>query len=373
MLRDVIGLVDCHNCPDLGPLTANRPLASTSFLGRFAFIDFALSNFTNSEIGSIGILVKDHQRSILKHLGNNTAWLRNTKTGLSQILANERGILNPPYNHDINNLKENDWILYSSNASYLVFVDPHIVTNIDLRPIIQEHIDRRETMTVVYSKIPDSDTSCLNEHIFEVDEDNYLISCRKNDGKSKNANVSLSIWIINRTLLAEIINRHGSGNPLYGLKEMFPYLLASSSFKIHAHEHKGYVRCFDSLEHYVKYSFELLEPEAYSSLFRPDWPIYTLTHDTPPALYGEEAEVTDSFVANGCIVRGKVKHSIISREVKVAPGALIEDSIVFSDTAIGNDVIIKNALVDKYCVVTRKQKVVGHDGEIAYLKQGAIL
>lgn len=372
MLRDVIGLIDCHNCPELGPLTANRPLASTSFLGRFAFIDFCLSNFTNSEIGNIGILVKDHQRSILKHLGNNTAWLRNTKTGLEQILYNERGILNPPYNHDINNLKENDWILYSSNASILVFVDPHIVTNIDLRPIIEEHVARRETMTMVYSQVEDSDTTFLNENTVELDEDNYVIHTEKNDGSRKKRNISLSMWIINRTGLAEIIQRHGTVNPLYGLKQMIPYLLKVSPFKIHAVKQEGYVRCFDSLENYVKYSFELLEPKVYAQLFRPDWPIYTLTHDTPPALYSKDAEVTDSFVANGCLVQGKVKHSILSREVKIGPGTVVEDSIIFSDCALGSEVSIKNALIDKYCVITQRQKVVGTPGETTYLKQGAI-
>ena len=46
-MRDVIALVNLHNSSELKPLTNSRPLASTTFLGRFAFIDFALSNLTN--------------------------------------------------------------------------------------------------------------------------------------------------------------------------------------------------------------------------------------------------------------------------------------------------------------------------------------
>jgi len=121
MFKDVIGLLDCHNSPALGQLTANRPLASTSFLGRYAFADFALSNFCNSGIQTVGILVKDHQRSILKHLGNMTAWVTNTKIGHQTILFNEKGALNPATNSDINNIRENDWVLYDSKASYLIF------------------------------------------------------------------------------------------------------------------------------------------------------------------------------------------------------------------------------------------------------------
>ena len=126
-MKDVIALLDCHNSPDLGELTSARPLASTSFLGRYAFADFALSNFCNSEIQNVGILVKDHQRSILKHMGNMMSWVVNTKIGHETIFYNEKGQLNPAYNSDINNIKENDWVLYDSNASVIVFESAHIV------------------------------------------------------------------------------------------------------------------------------------------------------------------------------------------------------------------------------------------------------
>ncbi len=373
MIRDILGLIDCHNSPELGPLTANRPLASTSFLGRYAFMDFCLSNFSNSEISNVAVLVKDHQRSIMKHLGNNTAWLRNTKTGFQQILYNERGILNPPYNHDINNIRENDWVLYSSNASILVFLDPHIVTTIDLRPIIKEHIDRHETFTLVYNECDRADKTFLNENVLQVDESGYLTSCEKNDGKNKKAKVSLGIWILNRTTLADIIKRYSHTFPQYGLKQMLPSLLKSSYFKVHAVEHKGYARCFDSMQSYIDNSFELLEPKYFNQLFNPDWPIYTLTHDTPPALYDKDSEVSSSFIANGCLIQGKVRHSILSRDVKVGPRSVIEDSIILSNGSIGNEVKIKHALVDKYCVITTRQKVVGTKEEPAFLKQGAVL
>src|SRR5574344_1834313 len=146
-MKDVIALLDCHNSPELGELTSARPLASTSFLGRYAFADFALSNFCNSEIQNVGILVKDHQRSILKHMGNMMSWVVNTKIGHETIFYNEKGQLNPAYNSDINNIKENDWVLYDSDASVIVFASAHIILDIDLRPIFAEHIARHEDMT----------------------------------------------------------------------------------------------------------------------------------------------------------------------------------------------------------------------------------
>lgn len=372
-MKNVIALLDCHTSPELGELTSSRPLASTSFLGRYAFADFALSNFCNSEIDTVGILVKDHQRSLLKHMGNMMSWVNNTKTGRETILYNEKGQLNPAYNSDINNIKENDWVLYDSDASYIVFESAHIVLNIDLRPILSEHIARREDITLVYKKINDADTTFRKGSCFDIDSDGYLTAIHQNDGQDKNANISLEIWIINRTVLADIIARHVMVDASYGMREMIAYLAKNKLVRIHTYEYKGYARSFDCLNDYVKYSFELLNRDVAKELFRPEWPIYTLTHDTPPALYGEKADVRNSFISNGCLVEGAVCDSIICRNVKIGKGARLCRCIILSNVSIGPSVTLSDVVIDKYSVVTARHTIAGDPENIIYLKQGAIL
>ncbi|MCI2111495.1 MAG: glucose-1-phosphate adenylyltransferase subunit GlgD [Bacilli bacterium] len=373
MSRQAIGLIDCHNSPSLGGITANRCLASTSFLGRYAFIDFALSNFCNSGIADVGILVKDHQRSVLKHLGNMTAWVTNTKIGRRALFYNENGPLNPACNSDIANIRQNDWVLYDSKADYLVFASAHVILDIDFRPILAEHIARKETVTMVYQKVNNADVAFRHESVLGIDKDGYVESINPNGGRKKNADVSLEIWIVNRPILADLIKKHGQVDPTYGMREMIGYLFRAGKIKIHAHEHKGYARSFDSLAHYMEYSFELLKEAPAKALFRPDWPIYTVTHDTPPALYGREASISNSFVANGCIVEGSVKDSIICRGVKVGKGAKVERSIVFSNVALGADTAISDCVIDKYGIVTKGHKAAGTKESVLYLNQGAIL
>ena len=43
-----IGIVNLHSDVDFVGLTERRPVASVSFLGRYALIDFVLSNMSNS-------------------------------------------------------------------------------------------------------------------------------------------------------------------------------------------------------------------------------------------------------------------------------------------------------------------------------------
>jgi ADP-glucose pyrophosphorylase len=76
-MKDVIALLDCHNSPELGELTSARPLASTSFLGRYAFADFALSNFCNSEI------------SERRHLGQRPSALDSQAHGQHDVLGRQ--------------------------------------------------------------------------------------------------------------------------------------------------------------------------------------------------------------------------------------------------------------------------------------------
>ncbi|MFA5481019.1 MAG: glucose-1-phosphate adenylyltransferase subunit GlgD, partial [Bacilli bacterium] len=129
-------------------------------------------------------------------------------------------------------------------------------------------------------------------------------------------------------------------------------------------------RCFDSLEHFVEYSFELLDYRFAHQLFDHSWPIYTITHDTPPALYGTKASVRDSFVANGAIVEGKVERSIISRNVKIGRGSIVRDSIVLTNTTIGENAVISHCVVDKYCAISDGVHIEGTKTTPHYVEQG---
>ena len=372
-IKDAIGFVDCHYSPELGGLTSSRPLASTSFLGRYAFVDFALSNFCNSGIERYALLIKDHQRSILKHMGNMLSWVSNTKIGAVSVFYNERGQLNPAYNTDLNNIRENDWFLLARQYSYLLFASPEVVCNIDLAKVLQEHVERGERLTVVYKTIEDADQEFIGAQALEINKEGYITSFAPNDGKKKKRNVSLQIWIINRDLLAEMFEEQAKVSSSWGIREMIAHFLENGKVKAHAHAFHGYARRFDSLKHYVDYSFELLDPKIADTLFDPNRPIYTVTHDTAPALYGAKASVKNSFVSNGCIIEGQVEDSIVCRDVKVGKGAKVSHSILLSNVWVEKNGVLKDVVLDKYSTLLENHTVEGDPDNIVYLPQGSRL
>ncbi len=373
-MKDVIGMVNFHSSPLIRPLCDSRSLGSTSFLGRYALCDFALSNFCNSGIERVGLLVKDHERSVLKHVGSMDSWVHNTKTGQMRILFNEAACNNPELNTDLNNIKENDWILYDSNADYVILAPVHIIAPIDFRPLLEKHIANKERITVLATKIDNPKEEYLGQDILSLDRLGYVEDIRQNDGSIEGPSLaSMGIVIINRTVLADMIHQFLPKNPYLHLGGLVYRAAVEGIYKVKCEIYDGYSRCFDSFKHYMDYSFEILEREHFDGLFRPSWPIYTITQDTPPSIYSETANVSNSFVSNGSTVEGTVINSILCRNVKVAKGAVVRNSIVFSNTKIGEDAVVENALLDKYGIITRGHHVSGKEDDPIYVEQGIIL
>lgn len=372
-MRDVFGMVNFHSSPDLRPLTDHRPIGSTSFLGRYGICDFALSNLCNSGISRIGLLVKDHERSILKHIGSMDSWTQNTKTGQMRVLINEEHLASER-NTDVNNITANNWVLYDSNSEYVVIVPAHIVAPIDYRPILEKHVANKEKITLIATRINDPKNEYLGQEIVTLDRMGYVEDLRINDGTLDGPVLAgMSMMIINRTALAELLHQYLPKNPLMNLHDLVYRAAVEGSYRVKCHIYEGYSRCFDSFEHYMQYSFEFLNRDSFNRLFPADWPIYTITQDTPPSIYGEDAHVVNSVVSNGAIVEGTVINSILCRNVKVSKGAVVRNSIIFSSCKIGEGAVVEDALLDKYAIVTRGHKVAGEEGKTIFIDQGIIV
>lgn len=368
MATNVIGFVNLYDSPSLGELTKNRTLGSTSFLGRFALMDFALSNFTNASIDNINILIKDNFRSVAKHCGSLKPWITNTKGGKQNFLINERGISDPKYNSDLNAIRENDWVLYEANADYVIIQPAHIITSIDLNQVLKEHIKNKADITVVTKDITDGDKAFLSSHIMEI-KDGKIVSCKENDGKKKKITVSLRTYIFSKNRFNVMLS-HKDYRDAMSIRMVIQKVINENTANVYAYKHVGYARCFDSFEHFVQYSFELLDYSVAKELFRDDYSIYTITRNTPPANYLPSSKVNNSYIANGATICGTVENSIISRYVTIEEGAVVKNSIILTRTVVKKGAVIENAVVDKYSTIEGSVK--GSKDKPTYIAQGKI-
>ena len=108
-----------------------------------------------------------------------------------------------------------------------------------------------------------------------------------------------------------------------------------------------FVGTVDSVQCYYDISMSLLEGENRKKLFAPERPIYTKERDDMPTLYGTEAKISNSLIADGCQIKGTVENCIIFKGVKVEAGAVVKNSILMQDTVIGEGSKVNCIIADK--------------------------
>lgn len=371
--KNVLGICSMQNAPHLGEITMTRPAGVLSFLGRYALMDFTLSNFANSNINAIGLLVRSNPRSVLQHIGTGATWINNTKTGFFALMYNEKGALNQRFNTDIANIKENYWVVKRSNPDYIVIAPSHVVCTIDYEEYLERHIENGADVSTIYVSSDNLENEYITSGVLTLDENNNVIETKENTGKQKSGKVMLDMHIINRDTFELILKEYENISLISGVSEIIKMLLKLKKIRIFAQEFTGYVHQITTLSQYFNSSLSLLDYKNRVQLFKDDYTIYTTTHDTPPSRYLKNAKVKNSFIANGSYIDGQIENSIISRDVSIADGAKIKNCIIFSGAEIGSGVELENVIVDKGCNIGEKQKISGTKEDPVYIRQGALV
>ena len=102
-----------------------------------------------------------------------------------------------------------------------------------------------------------------------------------------------------------------------------------------------------SIPMFYKCNMEMIDPAVTKELFEENGRVFTKVKDETPTKYNEEAVVTESVIADGCIIEGEVHNSILSRGVKVGKGTIIKNSIIMQGTSIGENVLLDYVILDK--------------------------
>jgi glucose-1-phosphate adenylyltransferase len=361
--KRVIAFCDLHTTPTIPGLNDKRSLGTVAFLGRFAIMDFTLSNFSNSGIDRVGILVHRFPHSVLSHIENGQPWISNSKTGFQYIMYNEEGIKKPSFNTDIENILVNRALFEREQCDIIVIAPAYYLTSMDFRPIIDEHIKNNANVTAIYSKINNGKNEFVHSRLVELNEDGTAKRFVRNTKRKDKVNVSLDTFIINKETFDEIIKNNIHLSRSSALRDFIAGLVAREEIVVHTHNFDGLVIPILSLEDYFNNSFACLKYEYRCRLFKPDWPIYTTSHDTPPAKYGPHAEAENSIISNGSIINGKVRNSIVSRNVTIDEGAEVDHAILFTYTHVHSKIKVTYAVSEKHVEVTESVK-----GKVSDLK-----
>ena len=366
-MKRVLGIINLHHSTELKQLNVRRSLASTSFLARYSFIDFPLSNFANSDINQVGVLIKEKTRSLFRHLGvTEQVWTQNSKTGGIYLMHHEAYATNPKLNHDINNMLENIWVLRNAKADLVIFAPVHFLMRVDYKQVLEQHQKSKADITFLYHNVTNGKEQWIDTQVLTL-ENGVVKNISINKGTKAQQNIFLETFVLSKALLLELIKEAKHLSSYYNLRDMIKMHL--NDLKVIGLEHKGLVRLIDDEVNYMKTSFDLLDLNNAVQIFKENWPIYTRTYDTPPTKYGQSAKVVNSYIANGSLVLGTVKNSIIGRDVVIEAGAVVENSIIMSHVRVSKNSKLNYVIVDKEASMRTDSNLVGTADQPLIIKQ----
>ena len=118
-----------------------------------------------------------------------------------------------------------------------------------------------------------------------------------------------------------------------------------------AYPFTGYWRDVGTIDSLWEANMDLINSRESLDLNDNRWRIYTNTKAMPPQYVGKQANLNDSMIADGCIVLGKINHSVLSHGVEVGEGSIVKDSVIMPNVKIGKNVIIEKAMIGEGAVI----------------------
>ena len=352
-------------------LTRLRTLGSVPYGGRYRLVDFALSSMVNSGISKIGVVTHNNYQSLLDHLGNGKDWDLARREGGIKIL--------PPYISSFENAASNKY--YSTRLEalmgtvnffnrckedYVVMSDCDVICNVDLNAVIEQHAATEADITFI-TKTADIKT-LKNEVITVVESDENgnvteMMDCKDVSG---NTQVYINIAVMKRSYLLNILANAISHGHTSFLNDVVRKNIGKAKLMVYNYE--GFYAHIGSLEGYFDCSMKLLDKNTREQLFGiKNFPVLTKIRNSAPTRYCGGAKVTNSVVAEGCVIEGTVENSIVFRGVHVGRGAVVKNCILFQDTYVCPGASLNCVITDKNVMIKDKRVLSGCENMPFYI------
>lgn len=370
-MKNCLGIINLdENENRMGELVRNRSLASIPIAGRYRVIDFVLSNMANSGIEGIGIFTKNKSRSLINHLTNGRPWdLHRKKDGLRVFNFGD----NDPLYDDVHNFSDNIEFIKQSRRDYVLIAPSYMICNIDYNEVMNNHIQSKNDITIVYKNILDSNDGFIDCDVLNIDSKNKITSVGENIGirRGESVNISMEMYIMKTDIFTNIVYSSVKSGMYRKIKQ---YISANlDNLNVRGFEFKGYLACINSVKSYFNMNMILLDKKINKELFYDKKPIYTKSQDESPTQYTKDSSVVNSIVANGSYIEGNLENCIVGRRVHISEGTVLKNCVILQNTIIGPNANMNKVIANKGTIVERNESISGTgDNPVTIQKSRAI-
>ncbi len=355
---------------NFGVLTKNRTVASLPFGGRYRFVDFVLSNMSNSNVTSVGIVTKYNYNSLMDHIGSSAAWDLDRKNGGVYLLPPFSSGQTSVYQGKLEALYSAFSFLNHMDEEYVVLSDSTVLCNINYEDALEAHIKSGKDVTVIANRVK-ADKTHNYSMLIETERRKVAGILVDYPAMKDGMLASMGMYIMEKSKLIATIRESVSRGRHHLERDFIQYEFNRGNLTVNVFEFTGHLLRNNNIASYFANNLSLISNEALrADLFNPARPIYTKVRDEVPSYYGDCAMIDDCLIADGCRIYGSLDHAVLFRDVKIGKGARVKNSIIMQGTVIGEGCIIENAIIDKDAEISPNTHLEGALGVPIIIEKG---
>ena len=354
-------------------LTRERAKPALPYGGVHRLIDFALSGLVHADLSDVWVSLEYQVTSIDEYLSGGRPWsLDRNRGGFRRIVpqtgtgpATESGFAHG--NGDL--LLRMSADLEAFGAPTLVVCSADHVFNMDLGPVVEEHVAAGRAATVLTSEVTKKDAS--DNVVVLTGRGGTVTAVEHKPSRPSTGTVATEIFVYDTAVLLETLHElraelageqddadaqdGDSGIGDFG-EHLLPRLVDRG--KVVAVPLTGYWRDVGQPGLYLQSHRDLLAGRV-DVFDHPGRPVISHWPDRPAARVRAAGECRDSLLSPGADVSGTVVGSVLGPGVVVEKGAEVHDSVVMEDCVIRAGAVVRTTVLDERCVVGERALVGG--------------
>ncbi len=336
-------------------LTHKTAKPAVPFGGKYRIIDFPLSNCVNSGIDTVGILTQYQPLELNNYIGNGQPWGLNRNFGGVHIL--------PPYAQS----EKMEWYKGTANAIYqnIPFIErynpKHVIIlsgdhiyKMDYSKMLEFHIENDAECTIAVRDVPIEEASRFG--IMNTNPDGSIYQFEEKPANPKSNHASMGVYIFKWEILHEYLIKDEADETSdndFG-KNVIPALLRDGK-RLYAYTFADYWKDVGTIHSLWESNMELLDGKfnIRDKVFK----TYARNHAKPSSYIAKSSSIKNSFIAEGCSVKGKIEHSIISTGCTIEEDVEIYNSVIMPEAVIKKGSVIKYAIVGEGAVIGENTRI----------------
>ena len=369
---NVMGIIFANDA-NMAQLSDKRTMGSIPFGGRYRQIDFHLSNMAAAGIRHVGIISRQNYQSLINHIGSGEEWGLELEEGGLEFLTPYAMSAYHSYRGKLENLYyAMGFLNYGSDDEYVVMADSAILCNIDLNSVLNSHIASGKDITVV-TKTGIANGKKQLDLAIKLDKNGEIADIAVDYVAPEGYLASMDLFVLSKSLLKKLVQECIARNLYHMDRDLVLGSWQKGEISVNVYNFPGLALFNETVEEYFRNSLALLDSNIRHDLFYYNHPVYTKVRDRVPSYYGEESDIGNCIVADGCILEGSVRNSVLFRQVTVKSGTDIENCLIMNDTVVGENCRLQYVILDKDVVVRPGTNLIGTPTRPIIIKRGEIV